>query len=126
MYPDMDTLVYKSIAIGNALYFRDILHEALRQVVEEKAPFIYDAVSTMFQEYKRNTYLNPELVATDALANDVGLVLGTSDQPLKRALTRVFTASEAPLVALLPYLYAGAFYSTPWREAQYRPMIEGL
>jgi hypothetical protein len=122
---DIDTLVTKSIAIGNALYFRDILHEALRQTLEEKAPYVLDTINTMFHQYKKNTYMVPELLPTDALANDAGLAVGTADQALKRILQKAFTSTDAPLIQLLPYLYSSAFTSTQWREAQFKPLIEG-
>ena len=121
---DCDTFVSKSVIIGNALYFREILHSAVRGVVEDKTPYIYDAINAMFKQYKANTYVQPEYLPADALANDAGLSLGTADQALKKILGRAFTQTEAPLVNALPYLYAASFTSTIWRDAQYKPLIE--
>lgn len=121
---DIDNFATKSVLIGNALYFRDILHEATRQTVEEKTPYIYDSIKSMFTQYTRNTYVQHELIPSDALAFDAGLELGTADQALKKLLGKAYTSTDFPLVNSLPYLYAASFSSIVWREAQFKPLIE--
>jgi predicted metal-dependent HD superfamily phosphohydrolase len=69
---DIDNFASKSVLIGNALYFRDVLHEAARQTVEEKTPYIYDSIKSMFAQYSKNTYVQHELIPSDALAYDAG------------------------------------------------------
>jgi len=121
---DVDTILNKSVNIGNALYFRDILREALRQTVEERAPYIYNTIATMFKQYKKNTYMIPDFLPADALASEIGLPLGTADQALKRILLKAFSPTDGGLITLLPYLYAGSFISSLWKEAQFKPLIE--
>ena len=123
---DSDTFVLKSIAIGNALFFRDTLREALRQTIEERTPHIHEVINTIFRQYPKNTFMVPELLPSDALASDCGLALGTADQALKKYMAKAFTQTDAPLIQLLPYLYAASFTSTIWKDAQFKPLIEGM
>jgi len=122
---DVDGFVARAIAIGNALCFREILHEALHLVVEDRVPFIFNNVSTSFNEYRRNTFMSPELLPIDMLASDCGLRVGTADQALKKFLGKAIGSADAPLMDLLPFMFAAAFTSSFWREAQYKPVIEG-
>jgi len=122
---DADNFVNKSVSIGNALCFRELLHEALQQVVQEKLPFIFETTTVGFNQYRRNTFMATELLPTDLLAMDCGINMGTADQALKKFLSKAIGSADAPLWDLLPYMYAASFTSQVWRDAQYRPAIEG-
>jgi len=122
---DVDGFILKSIAIGNALNFRALLREALRQVVEERVPFIYNTVQTGFREYRTNTFMANDLLPLDCLALDCGLDVGTADQALKKFLSKAIGAADQPLWDLLPLMYAASFTSTVWKDAQFKAVIEG-
>jgi len=122
---DGDAFVTKSISIGNALCFRQILHEALTLAVQEKTPFIYNTVSSSFRQYRRNTFMSPELLPVDLLAMDCGIAVGTADQALKKFLSRSIGSADATLWDLLPFMFAASFTTNIWKEAQFKPVIEG-
>jgi len=118
--------VAKAVSIGSALCFRELMQEALRQTVLEKAPLIYNTVNGGFNQYRRNTFMAPELLPTDCLAHDCGIPVGTSDQALKKFLAKAIGSADAPLWDLLPYMFAASFTSSNiWREAVYKPGIDG-
>jgi len=121
---ETDNFILKSISIGNALFFRQIMHEALQQVVEEKVPYIYNTVKNCFREYRTNTFMSPELITIDALASDCGMNVTTADQALKKFLIKTVGSADAPLWDLLPFMYAASLHSNVWREAQYNAAIE--
>jgi len=121
---ETDNFILKSISIGNALFFREILHEALQQVVEEKVPYIYNTIKNCFREYRTNTFMSPELIAIDSLAADCGMNVSTADQAIKKFLVKTVGSADAPLWDLLPYMYAASIYSNVWRDAQYNSAIE--
>ncbi len=60
------------------------------------------------------------------LALDCGIDVGAADQPLKRFLSKAIGSVDAPLMELLPYMYAAAFSAQIWREAQFKPAIDGM
>eukprot|EP01114_Cavostelium_apophysatum_P008095 TRINITY_DN2037_c0_g1_i3.p1 TRINITY_DN2037_c0_g1~~TRINITY_DN2037_c0_g1_i3.p1 ORF type:complete len:968 (+),score=390.05 TRINITY_DN2037_c0_g1_i3:690-3593(+) len=122
---DCDNFISKSIAIGNALYFREILHEALGEIVELRIPYIFNTISNCFNEYRANTFMSPELLNIDALAADCGIDVGTADQALKKFLSKAIGSADAPLWDLLPFMYAASLNSTIWKEATFNPVIEG-
>jgi len=101
------------------------LHEALNAVVQDKANFIWDTISTAFNQYRNNTFMEPELLAIDLLASDCGIELGTADQAIKKFLSKAIGSADAPLMDLLPYMFAASFTSNIWKDAQFRPIIEG-
>lgn len=60
------------------------------------------------------------------LAHDCGLPLGSGDQALKKFLSKAIGSADAGLMDLLPFMFAASFTSNiVWREAQFRPVIEG-
>jgi hypothetical protein len=61
---DLDNFVLRSIAIGNALHFRDLMHDAIRQISEERIPLIFNTISTAYSQYKRNTFMTPSLLVS--------------------------------------------------------------
>jgi len=122
---DCDAFVGKSICIGNALCFRQILHEALGLAVQEKIPYIYNTVNSSFRQYRKNTFMSPELLPIDLLAKDCGIPIGTADQALKKFLSKSIGSADATLWDLLPLMFAASFTSNIWKEAQYKPAIEG-
>jgi len=121
---DGDAFVMKAIAIGNTLCLRSTLHEALRLSVQEKAPYVYNTVNSSFNEYRRNTFMLPDFLPTDLLAHDCGIVLGTADQPLKQFLGKT-SGGDAQLWDLLPLMFAASFTTNVWKDAQWKPAIEG-
>lgn len=122
---DVDGFIARVIGIGNALCFRDLLHEALQLVVEERTPYISRVVSNELNQYRINTFLFPEFLPAVSLAVDCGLRVGVADQGLKKSLNRVVGSADAPLLDLLPYMFAASFTASFWRDAQYRAVIEG-
>lgn len=120
----MDNFVLKSIAIGNALCFRDLMHEALRQVNEERVPFIYNTLTTAYNQYKRNTFLLPALIPVDCMAADSGIDPQTADQSLKMFLRKSVGSADAPLWDLLPFMYALSFHSNVWKDSTYKSILE--
>jgi NCK-associated protein 1 len=122
---DADTFIGRSISIGNALQFRQLLHEAQRQVAERDIPYITTSISFAFTQYPRNTFLKPEFLEMDALALSVGLDAGTADQALKAVLSKLLGEQDKDLWQLLPFMYAAGFVSSkPWGEAIYRSAVE--
>jgi NCK-associated protein 1 len=67
----------------------------------------------------------PEFIGIDSLAYDCGINVGSADQALKKILQKAIGSPDAPLLDLLPYMYAASFSSTIWREAEYKAVIEG-
>jgi len=122
---DGDQFVTKAIAIGNALSFRQVLHEALSLVVKEKTPSIYSIINTAFNQYGRNTFMSAELLSIDMLANECGIPLGTADQALKKFLSGSIGSADAALWDLLPFMFAASFTTNVWKDAQWKPTIEG-
>jgi len=122
---DVDVFVGRSIAIGNALQFRQLLHDAQRLVAEQDIPYICNSVSIAFNQYPRNTFMKPEFLEMDALAHSIGLETGTADQSLKAVLSKLIGEQDKELWSLLPYIYAAAFVSSKtWGEAIYRSAVE--
>jgi len=121
---DVEGFMSKSVAIGNALYFRELLHEALRWVSQERIPHIYSVVHASFKEYRSNTFMATEFLSIDSLAYDCGVNVGSADQALKKYLQKAISSIDGPLLDLLPYMYASSFFSLMWREAEYKPFIE--
>jgi len=121
---DADNFILKSIAIGNALHLRKILHEALRLSIEDRTGYIFNTVHNCFKEYRRNTFMAPELLTIDQMAMDCGIEVGTADQALKKFLTKAIGSADAPLWDLLPYMYAASINSSVWKDSQYKPVVE--
>lgn len=122
---DLDNFISRSISIGNALAFRRLLKAALNEVAHDEIPYIVSAVDSMFNQYPPNTFMFPDLLLTDTLAMDLGLNQSTSDQALKVVLKKATSEADKKLWELLPVLYACSFTSSYWREAQFRPHLEG-
>eukprot|EP01119_Soliformovum_irregulare_P005153 TRINITY_DN1660_c0_g1_i1.p1 TRINITY_DN1660_c0_g1~~TRINITY_DN1660_c0_g1_i1.p1 ORF type:complete len:1147 (-),score=374.72 TRINITY_DN1660_c0_g1_i1:168-3608(-) len=121
---DADSFMQKAIAIGNALYFRELLQKGQMQSVSENVPQIARSVQNSFSEYRRNTFMAPELLPMDLLAKDAGIPLETADQPLKRFLSKSIGSADAALWDYLPLMFAASFTSNVWREAVYKPVVE--
>jgi len=123
---EIDTFINRSIAIGNALQFRQLLLEAQRTVAEKEIPFILRTVDLLFDQYPRNTLMKAEFLETDSLAMTLGLRLGSADQALKAVLCKLIGEQDKDLWSLLPVLYAVSFVSSKsWTEAVYHPSIDG-
>jgi NCK-associated protein 1 len=123
---EIDTFINRSIAIGNALQFRQLLLEAQRAVGDKEMPYISHAVGDIFDQYPRNTFMKPEYLELDSLAMTLGLELGSADQALKAVLSKVIGEQDKELWLLLPIIYAAAFVSSKtWAEAIFHPAIEG-
>lgn len=122
---DVDNFINKSIAIGNALAFRRLLKSALNQVAQDEIPFIVSAVDSIYSQYPSNVFMFPDLLLSDTLALDLGLATSPSDQALKVYLKKATTEADKKLWELLPVLYACSFSSTLWKDAQFRPHLEG-
>jgi hypothetical protein len=123
---DLDQFLQRSIFIGNALSFRNLLHRALRQVAKEEIPVIYEPVVNLFNQYPRNTSASPEYLAFDCLANDIGLHSEITEQPLKALLGTITSSAEGPLWNLLPVAFAASFTTRVWGEAIFRPITESM
>jgi len=121
---DPDGFLQKALGIGNALSFRDLMFEAVEAVSQESVPFIHNVANNAFNQYKRNTFMLSELLPIDQLAHDSGIDTGTADQVLKKFLNKAIGSADAPLMDLLPYLFAASFISNYWREAQYKAAFE--
>jgi NCK-associated protein 1 len=123
---DVDNFITRSIAIGNALELRKLLHSAMETVAQYQAPYVYNVIHAAFDQYASNTFMFPEFLPTDVMALDIGIDVETSDQPLKVMLKKASPEADKKLWDLLPVMYAVSFpTSTIWREAQYRPFLEG-
>eukprot|EP01132_Coremiostelium_polycephalum_P004043 gene4043-5061_t len=122
---DFDLLINKSIAIGNALYLRSMMREAMKDVISDNTPYIHSVIEAAFNQYNRNTFMFPEFLGVDVLALDSGLDVGVADQYLKVILRKISSESDKRLWELLPVMYSLAFYSNVWREAQFKPTIDG-
>jgi len=121
--PDFDRFIDKSIAIGNVLHFRRLLHMALDQVSRQKIPFIYSTVETAFNQYPRNVWMEASLVPMDTLALDLGMDVGLSDHELRNALLP-FVQRDKEVWLSLPVMYAVSFMvSSHWREATHNCAI---
>jgi len=122
---DVDEFVNRSIAIGNALQFRALLHEAQKYTAEKDIPYIQRLIRMIFEQYPRNTFMKPEFLEMDALAFSVGLDVGTADQALKAILSKLIGEQDRALWKLLPFMYATSFIcSKTWGEAQYHSTVE--
>lgn len=123
-FKDMDSFGQKAVSIGNAIHFRALLHEGLRISIQEKTPFLFSNIHTLHNQYKRNTFMQNELLPIDCLAADCGIELGSADQALKKFLAKAIGSAEAPLWDMLPYMFAVSFYSSVWKEAQFKPVVD--
>jgi len=121
---DLDTFLVKSIHIGNALHFRQLMKEAALEVIESSTPFIASSIGSAFHSYKRNTFCTPAYMAVDCMAQDCALPNETSDQSLKAFLKKATGGSDSVLWDLLPFMYAAGFTSNIWREAIYKSNLE--
>lgn len=119
---DLDNFVTKTIAIGSALQFRELMREAASSVCSEAVPHIFNTISSSFSQYNRNTFSIPELVPLDCLASDVGLEVGTADQALKSWLSKVSVTDT--LWDLLPFMFAAGYTAPSWGSAVYNPVLE--
>lgn len=54
---DLDTFINRSIAIGNALQFRQLLLEAQRSVAERDIPYLSHTVSAAFEQVRHRPFL---------------------------------------------------------------------
>jgi len=114
---DFDRFIDKSIAIGNVLHFRRLLHSALEQVSQQKIPFIYSTVNTAFNQYPRNVWMEASLMPMDTLAMDLGMDVGLGDHELRNTLLP-FVQRDKEVWLSLPVMYAVSFMvSSHWREA---------
>lgn len=128
--PRLDALLAHSLALGNALHFRQLLHEALRLVTAERVPYIVSVVAAAQAQYPRNAFSLAEFAGVDALAKDLGLDVQTADHALKTALLRGAVGGAAGggdpgIWNLLPVAHAAALAQARlWLEAEYRPALE--
>uniref|UniRef100_A0A6B2KWY4 CYRIA/CYRIB Rac1 binding domain-containing protein n=1 Tax=Arcella intermedia TaxID=1963864 RepID=A0A6B2KWY4_9EUKA len=114
---DFDRFIDKSIAIGNVLHFRRLLHAALEGVEKQKIPYLFSMVETAFNQYPRNFWMEQSLLPMDTLAMDLGIDVGLSDHELKNALLP-FVQKDKDVWATLPAMYAVSFMiSSHWKEA---------
>jgi len=121
---EFDKLVQKSIQIGNMLYFRRLLREALGETFKQKIPFVYNALTTSFTQYPPNITIDQSLFPMDSLAAEVGIDVKEADHELRNALTP-FIQRDKALWKALPVLYAVSFLVAPqWKECVYNPHIE--
>eukprot|EP01102_Stenamoeba_stenopodia_P021742 TRINITY_DN8845_c0_g1_i1.p1 TRINITY_DN8845_c0_g1~~TRINITY_DN8845_c0_g1_i1.p1 ORF type:complete len:1151 (-),score=261.18 TRINITY_DN8845_c0_g1_i1:250-3702(-) len=122
---DLDQFLQRSVYVGNALAFRGLLHQALREVTNDQIPIVYDTVKTLFAQYPNNVQMAQEYVGFDCLAREMGLPVGGAEQPLKSLLATTITTVDADLWALLPYAYAVGFTAPKvWGESVFRPLLE--
>jgi len=122
---DVDAFMSRSVLIGNALNFRRLLHQAIKQTAQEEIPYIYNSVESMFHQYQQNTFMIPDLLAVDTLAIDLGVDPGSADQYLKAILKKSTSDSDKRVWDLLPIMYAAAFpTSSVWREAVFKSQVE--
>ncbi|GAM28510.1 hypothetical protein SAMD00019534_116860 [Acytostelium subglobosum LB1] len=124
---DIDNFVTRAMIIGNALSLRSMMRRSVDQNNREAVPYIQKTVETGYEEYNRNTFMFPEFLGVDALALDAGLNVGVADQYLKVFLKKICagTDNDRKLWDMLPVMFAVAFNSTQWKEAIFRPSIEG-
>lgn len=60
------------------------------------------------------------------LAMECGIPVETADQNLKKFLAKAIGSVDGPLIDLLPYMLAASFVSNVWKEAQFKPIVEGF
>eukprot|EP01098_Paradermamoeba_levis_P007327 TRINITY_DN3021_c0_g1_i1.p1 TRINITY_DN3021_c0_g1~~TRINITY_DN3021_c0_g1_i1.p1 ORF type:complete len:895 (-),score=226.18 TRINITY_DN3021_c0_g1_i1:385-3069(-) len=123
-FRDLELLLQRSIAIGNALQFRKLIKLVIHSVVEEKVPYISANVQICFNQYKRNVVGVQELFPMDLLASDIGINVGGADAALKTILSKAAGSAESSLWDLLPIVYAIGFTSKLWAEISYKPNLE--
>ncbi|KAF2077623.1 hypothetical protein CYY_001086 [Polysphondylium violaceum] len=122
---DLDAIVNKSISIGNALYLRSMMRDAMSSVISDNLPYIHSSIENAFNQYNRNTFMFPEFLGVDTLALDCGLDVGVADQYLKVILRKVSNDADKRIWELLPVMFSLTFYSTLWKEAQFKAPIDG-
>jgi len=114
------------VAVGCALSMRSLLHEAVQQVLMEEVPFIFNPIHAIFNQYARNTFMFPDFLPVDSMALDLGIDPESADQPLKVMLMKAISDTDKKLWEYLPVMYAASFStSSLWRDAQFRPQVEG-
>jgi hypothetical protein len=129
-FQNLEPFTVACSALGLTLKFRELLYTALGNVTRQKIPYIYDVVSSTFNQYTRNTFMVPDYIAIDMLAKYVGVNVGTADQLLKSYIGKAFAKHENGLTlsAQLPTLFAASFATKFWAEATkcYRANVEAF
>jgi NCK-associated protein 1 len=121
---DLDLFMQRSVALGNALALRAMIKEALKDNVADYTPHLHSAISTAFDHYPRNTFIDPALLPLDLLAYDYGMDMASADQAMKAVLKKVHQEGDQKMWQLLPVMFAIVFTSATWKEAVYMPAIE--
>jgi len=113
-----DRLVRHSVVVGCILKFRDLLREALQEVVRQRVPFIFDVVKLAHSQLPDLSQNDAKLSALDHLAQDCGIDVKEADHALRSALARFKTAPlDITLWGLLPEMYGLSFIIPRWSEA---------
>eukprot|EP01112_Ceratiomyxa_fruticulosa_P019008 TRINITY_DN6153_c0_g1_i1.p1 TRINITY_DN6153_c0_g1~~TRINITY_DN6153_c0_g1_i1.p1 ORF type:complete len:1157 (-),score=241.56 TRINITY_DN6153_c0_g1_i1:17-3487(-) len=123
---DVDIFMNRALAVGSALNFRALMHEAMKLVAQDEVPYIFNTIESMFKQYHFNTFMHPDLLPVDTLAIDLGLETVSADQYLKQVFKKSTLESDKRVWDLLPIMFAVAFpTSLLWKEAVYKPQLEG-
>lgn len=116
---DVDLFVQNAVQIGVVLTFRQMLKDALGDVVADTTPYVASSIRTIFNTYPRNVHPEPGLLALDLLAADYGVDVGEADQSLKGVLKTVMATDNPKMWALLPVMFGVMFLCPTWRNAHY-------
>ena len=118
-FKDLDPFINICSALGLTLKFRELMYQALGNVVKQKIPFIHDVVSATFDQYTRNTFMVPDYLSIDLLAKYSGVDVGIADQMLKSYIGKALLRPEngAVLCSNLPAIFAASFVTKFWGEA---------
>jgi NCK-associated protein 1 len=122
----MNELLTHATIVGCVLQFRHLLREALRDVVSEKAPFVFSSVKLAHQHLHDVSDVDPAWASMDYLAQDCGLPVGEADHSLRIALQKLKTQPSDVLTwNLLPEIFGMSYVSPRWNTALYQINTEG-
>eukprot|EP01006_Ploeotia_vitrea_P037978 TRINITY_DN66191_c5_g3_i2.p1 TRINITY_DN66191_c5_g3~~TRINITY_DN66191_c5_g3_i2.p1 ORF type:complete len:1186 (+),score=697.15 TRINITY_DN66191_c5_g3_i2:131-3688(+) len=117
---DLGPLTSAAILVGCQLNFRKLLRQALREVIADGVPFVYQTVQNMYDQYPHNTHMDKKLVELDLLAHDCGVDVAGADHSLKLALSDLKKSQQdQQLWNLLPELFGSMFTCDQWQHSQY-------
>ena len=119
-------LMQACLTLGMLLQMRELLREAQKSVVEDKAPHVLRAVDSVYKLYNSNLFLEKSFLPLDCFAADCGLeVKGGADQALIYLTKGLFPSSKGHLVRLLPVAFALLFHHGIWSESSFISHLGG-
>eukprot|EP01027_Heterolobosea_sp_BB2_P002198 GEZU01003300.1.p1 GENE.GEZU01003300.1~~GEZU01003300.1.p1 ORF type:complete len:1155 (-),score=459.14 GEZU01003300.1:483-3947(-) len=121
-FKGFEVLFQQSLAVGCVLQFRKNLHEALRCVMREHAPLIFNTVQNAHEQYPTNIFRDPKYFDIDGMVNDCGMPMLADDHAFKKVME---SHADANTWELLPTAFAVLLTTTAFRDDNYDVNLEG-